>query len=219
VSNKYRRLCAENRKVIANMNQAGRTQSEIAQAIGFGQSTICKELSRNHGERGYRPAQTERLATERKSSKRTRPKVMVGIIKDEVEAQLRIKHSPDQISKSLALLALLVGVFSHGKTPAPEDALAKPYWSSLNESTKPVFLAGFRHGWGPGPHDPALPTLQAGQIPKLIPLLDRFYQMPANDGLYLKLAIQICLMELNERPQAEIEAFTKSARDTVYNHD
>jgi transposase, IS30 family len=108
VSNKYRRLCAENRKVIANMNQAGRTQSEIAQAIGFGQSTICKELSRNHGERGYRPAQAERLAIERKSSKRTRPKVMVGIIKDEVEAQLRIKHSPDQISKSLALRDLQV---------------------------------------------------------------------------------------------------------------
>ena len=90
MSNKYHRLCAENRKVIGNMKQAGKTQSEIAQAIGFSQSAISKELSSNHGERGYRPAQGERLAKERKSQKRTRPKVMVGIIKDKVEARLRI---------------------------------------------------------------------------------------------------------------------------------
>ena len=90
------------------MKQAGKTQSEIAQAIGFSQSAIRKELSRNHGERGDRPAQAERLAKERKSQKRTPPKVMVGIIKDEVEARLRIKHNPDQISKSLALLDLKV---------------------------------------------------------------------------------------------------------------
>ena len=108
VSNKYHRLCAESRKVIANMKQAGKTHSEIAQAIGFSQSAISNELSSNHGERGYRPAQAERLAKERKSRKRTRPKVMVGIIKDEVEARLRIKHSPDQISKSLALMDLKV---------------------------------------------------------------------------------------------------------------
>lgn len=111
VSNKYHRLCAENRKVIANMKQAGKTQTEIAQAIGFSQSAISKELSRNHGERGYRPSQADRLAMGRKSGKRTRPKVMVGIIRAEVEARLRIKHSPDQISKSLAFQDLKV---SHG---------------------------------------------------------------------------------------------------------
>lgn len=108
VSNKYHRLCAENRKVIANMKQAGKTQSEIAQAIGCSQSAISKELSRNHGERGYRPSQADRFAMGRKRRKRTRPKVMVGIIKDEVEARLGIKHSPDQISKSLALIDLKV---------------------------------------------------------------------------------------------------------------
>ena len=108
VSNKYHRLCAEDRKVIANMRQAGKTQAEIAQAVGFSQSAISKELSRNHGKCGYRPAQAERLATERKSRKRTRPKVMVGIIKDAVEARLRLKHSPDQVSKSLALQDLKV---------------------------------------------------------------------------------------------------------------
>jgi IS30 family transposase len=108
VSNKYHRLCAENRKVIANMKQAGNTQGEIAQAIGFSQGTVSKELSRNCGERSYRPVQADRLARQRKSLKRSRPKVMAGIILTEVEARLRIKHSPDQISKSLAMSGLKV---------------------------------------------------------------------------------------------------------------
>lgn len=90
------------------MKQAGKTQNEIAQAVGCSQGTISKELSRNRGKRGYRPSQAQRLATERKTQKRTRPRVMVGMIKDEVEARLRIKHSPDQISKSLVLRDLYV---------------------------------------------------------------------------------------------------------------
>jgi IS30 family transposase len=108
VSNKYHRLCAEDRKVIANMKQAGNTQGEIAQAIGFSQGAVSKELSRNCGERGYRSAQADRLAKQRKSLKRSRPKVMAGIILTEVEARLRIKHSPDQISKRLAISGLKV---------------------------------------------------------------------------------------------------------------
>jgi len=108
MSNKYHRLCAGDRVVIANMRQAGKNQIEIAQAIGSSQATISKELSRNCGERGYRPAQADRLATERKSLKRTRPTVMVGILKDEVEARLMIKHSPDQISKALVFKGLKV---------------------------------------------------------------------------------------------------------------
>jgi IS30 family transposase len=65
---------------------AGKKQIEIAQAIGSSQATISKELSRNRDERGYRPAQADRLARERKSEKGTRPKVMVGMLQDEVEA-------------------------------------------------------------------------------------------------------------------------------------
>ncbi len=84
MDNKYRRLCAEDRKVIANMKQAGKTQNEMAQAIGFSQSAVSKELSRNHGARGYRPAQADRLSKERKSHNMTRPKVVVGSIRDEV---------------------------------------------------------------------------------------------------------------------------------------
>jgi IS30 family transposase len=51
---------------------------------------------------------------------------MVGIIKDEVEARLRIKHSPDQISKSLVLRDLYVSheaIYQH----IANDRKANPF--------------------------------------------------------------------------------------------
>lgn len=102
------RLCGHDRKVIANMAQAGNNQMAIAKAIGRSQGTISKELRRNRGQRGYRPRQADRLAEERKAGKRSRPKVMVGELKEEVESRIRINHSPEQISNSLALIGLQV---------------------------------------------------------------------------------------------------------------
>ena len=104
----YHRLCGQDRKVIQNMRQAGNTQAEIAQAIGFSQSTISKELSRNRGKRGYRNKQADRLAAERKANKKSRPKVVVGEVKNQVDARLQLKHSPDQISKTLEKMELKV---------------------------------------------------------------------------------------------------------------
>jgi IS30 family transposase len=37
----------EDRKVIHDMNKGGFGQAEIGQSIGFGQSAVSKELSRN----------------------------------------------------------------------------------------------------------------------------------------------------------------------------
>lgn len=55
MSNKCHSLCAENRRVIGNMKQVGTNQSEIAQAIRFTQATVSKRLSRDDGQRCYRP--------------------------------------------------------------------------------------------------------------------------------------------------------------------
>jgi IS30 family transposase len=104
----YCRLCAADRKVIYNMNQAGVNQEEIGRAIGFSQGTISKELSRNEGKRGYRHVQAHRLACERQGEKRSRPQVVTGAIKDQVDARLLLKHSPDQISNTLGLEGLQV---------------------------------------------------------------------------------------------------------------
>jgi len=108
MSKKYSRLCACDRKVIYKMNKAGFGQAEIGRSIGFGQSTVSKELSRNKGKRGYRNKQADDLAKERQKLKRTRSKVIVGEIANQVVGRLLVKHSPDQISKKLALDGLEV---------------------------------------------------------------------------------------------------------------
>ena len=96
-----RHLREEDRGVIYRMNKAGKTQPEIAQAIGFGQSTVSKELKRNRGNRGYRPAQAHQKATQRKKDKNSRAQVIQGEIKEVVEKRLKRKHSPEQISGRL----------------------------------------------------------------------------------------------------------------------
>lgn len=109
---KYNRLCAADRRVIYNMSQAGKRQIDIANAIGCSQSTISKELSRNRGQKGYRAVQAHRFAELRKVLKPSRPKVVVGEVKEEVELRLRRKHSPEQISGALKLIGLRVSAES-----------------------------------------------------------------------------------------------------------
>jgi len=108
MSEQYTRLCADDRKVIENMNKGGYRQIDIAAAIGFSQSTVSKELSRNRGQRGYRFRQAEGFSSQRRRDKPTRPRVIVGDMKREVDSRLRIKHSPDQISGKLAKLGMNV---------------------------------------------------------------------------------------------------------------
>ena len=49
------------------MMKAGHTQNEVAKCIGRSPSTISRELRRNKGLRGYRPAQAQRLTQTRRS--------------------------------------------------------------------------------------------------------------------------------------------------------
>jgi len=85
------------------MRKAGITQKNIGKMLGFSQSTISKELSRNKGKRGYRPKQAHRTALERQASKKSRSRVIGGSVEAEVRRRLKMKHSPDQISHALRL--------------------------------------------------------------------------------------------------------------------
>jgi len=98
---KYRRLCQEDRGVIYRMNKAGKGQQEIADAIGFTQSAVSRELNRNKGKRGYRNKQAQTMATLRQKMKRTRSRVISGDLKELVDSKLEQKHSPEQISGRL----------------------------------------------------------------------------------------------------------------------
>ena len=103
-----RHLREEDRGVIYRMKKAGKTQPEIAQAIGFSQSAVSKELKRNKGKRGYRYKQAHQKATQRKKAKNSRKRVIQGEIKEVVEKRLMRKHSPEQISGKLKIHGIQV---------------------------------------------------------------------------------------------------------------
>ncbi|NRA69333.1 MAG: IS30 family transposase [Pseudobacteriovorax sp.] len=90
------------------MNKAGKSQIEIAQAIGFTQGTVSKELRRNRGKRGYRYKQAQSKADNRSATKRSRAKIITGDLKTEIHQRLRRKHSPEQISGNLKLQKIFV---------------------------------------------------------------------------------------------------------------
>jgi IS30 family transposase len=103
-----RHLREEDRGVIYRMNKAEKPQSEIAQAIGFGQSAVNKELKRNKGKKGYRPKQAHEKSAKRKKGKNSRERVIQGEIKEVVEKRLKRKHSPEQISGRLKIHGIQV---------------------------------------------------------------------------------------------------------------
>jgi len=97
----YTQLTQEQRYQIAVLKKAGHTQVDIAKLIGVDKSTISRELSRNKGQRGYRPRQAHRLALERRQQK-----VRSFITTDEwlrIEALLRMEWSPEEIGERLRM--------------------------------------------------------------------------------------------------------------------
>ena len=99
--NTYRRLREEDRHIIYRMRKAGNTQQQIAAILGYSQSTISKELSRNRGQRGYRPKQAHEKSSLRQANKASRSRVISGVLEAEVVERLKRKHSPEQISGGL----------------------------------------------------------------------------------------------------------------------
>ena len=66
----YRQLTEDDRIEIYAMVQAGKNQKQIARILGVHPSTICRELKRNTGLRGYRPKQAQQKALHRRLTAR-----------------------------------------------------------------------------------------------------------------------------------------------------
>jgi IS30 family transposase len=94
----YRQLTQEQRYQIYALNRTGHSQAEIAEVVEVHKATISRELKRNQGQRGYRPQQAQRLASERKHKGKTR---ITAEAWELVEQLLRQDWSPEQISGRL----------------------------------------------------------------------------------------------------------------------
>ncbi len=62
---KYNHLTAEQRYTIDVLLRQKKSRKEIAQTIGVSQSTLCRELKRNSGQRGYHWRQAQAKAADR----------------------------------------------------------------------------------------------------------------------------------------------------------
>jgi len=97
----YTQLTQEQRYQIAVLKKAGHMQTDIAELIGVHKSTVSREISRNKGQRGYRPKQAHRLALDRRQAK-----VKSSISADDwlrIETLLRQEWSPEEIGARLRL--------------------------------------------------------------------------------------------------------------------
>ena len=83
---KYKHLSQEQRYHIYALRKAGFSQKFIAQELRVSPSTICREIRRNKGLKGYRPQQAHRNACTRRRQ----------------AAQLNVRQIPDS-SKQRAL--------------------------------------------------------------------------------------------------------------------
>jgi IS30 family transposase len=88
----------EERRFLYRLRKKGKSNTEIAELMGRDRSTIYRELSRNTGQRGYRPKQAQRLADTRRLASRRPHKMDDPDVHRYVQDRMEILWSPDQIA-------------------------------------------------------------------------------------------------------------------------
>ena len=91
----YTQLTQEQRYQIYALMKMGHPRTQIANCIGVDKSTISRELSRNRGQRGYRPKQAHSLAMSRRRKGQCRIQSEIWAL---IEAKIRLDWSPEQVS-------------------------------------------------------------------------------------------------------------------------
>jgi len=92
----YKQLTEHERYQIYALSKTEYTQKQIAEQLKKSPSTICRELKRNKGERGYRPAQAQRLTDERRVQAYKAYKLTTEV-KGWIDTLLRQELSPQQV--------------------------------------------------------------------------------------------------------------------------
>ncbi|WP_346836609.1 IS30 family transposase [Microbulbifer sp. SAOS-129_SWC] len=96
----YNQLTENERYQIYSLKKAGHSQIEIAELLERHPSTICRELRRNKGLRGYRPGQAQKLSNVRRYGAHKARKV-TDEVRDQIETLLRQELSPQQVADYL----------------------------------------------------------------------------------------------------------------------
>ena len=93
----YKQLSQAQRYQIEILNKAGKNQKEIAELLGVSPATICRELKRNKGKKGYRPRQAQIKAVKRRREAAKALKMTDEVILV-IEEKICLDWSPEQVS-------------------------------------------------------------------------------------------------------------------------
>ena len=115
----HHHLTTESRCQIYALKSTGLAQKEIAEHLGVSASTICRELKRNSGQRGYRYKQANDKAVERRHNASHRPKKLFPPLLALVEEKLLEKWSPEQIA----------GVLSYSDISISYESIYRHIWA------------------------------------------------------------------------------------------
>ncbi len=94
----YHHLTSSERSQIYALLSIGCTQKQIASQLNKSRSTISREISRNSGDRGYRPKQAQEKADNRRHFASSKPKKMNDELLEVIGDKLLLDWSPEQIS-------------------------------------------------------------------------------------------------------------------------
>lgn len=97
----YKQLTCKQRYAIRILLKKNYSQKDIAEVIGVDKSTICRELKRNSGKRGYRYKQAQQKAVERRKDK-SPPRIGEDTW-NKVRSYIKEDWSPEQISGEVKL--------------------------------------------------------------------------------------------------------------------
>jgi IS30 family transposase len=97
----YKRVTGEERRLIYRWRQEGHGPREMARRLGRAASSICREIGRNTGGRGYRPKQADFKAQER--ALRPGPRRFTEEVRTDAEMRLRDGWTPEIISERARL--------------------------------------------------------------------------------------------------------------------
>lgn len=94
---KYHHLTSEQRYTINVLLQQKKSRKEIAKTIGVSESTLCRELKRNSGQRGYHYKQAQVKATDRQRRLQNYRNLTIEIRNVIREKMTKEQWSPQQI--------------------------------------------------------------------------------------------------------------------------
>jgi|SRR5215217_5195114 len=163
------RLSMEDRETISRGLAQKKTLTAIAGELGRSVSTVSREVARNSGPNGYRAARADRLAVLRTSRSRPGKLAEDPTLRRYVEDKLRLRWSPQQISRRL------ITEFPHdGSMRVSHETIYTSLFVQTTAVLRTELTSHLRtRRVRRRPQRRALPRSQSRRIPDMVPINQR----------------------------------------------